>query len=533
MKKQKIQCLVMDQDAGVTATLEAALDCTDVRLALERVGFLQQLPSMLAEKKPHLLFCPHYVEPKATAAVLEMLQRHSPDTVLVWVSRRESQGLTSGLLRVESCILPLNDQEYFSQYVDFLLHYSLIKQEFRQCKRLLGVTELRCHWLVDYSWEPIAYIAGGMHLYANNAYVTLFGFESLDEVHAMPVAQLVHEEERASFETLCRSVDPGNKPSSRLLVSLRGVDGQSVRADVRFIPAVLKGQRCTQLHVHPVEKLGNTRPVSRQPASPWDKVGQNVQKSAWAAPVYSPATPAVQKMPAAPVPAPLPAMRVMFQRSMKLSASLLPLYFSEPEFRRKDGGMTQYGQLVKQLKQPESRFRLDYWNIAQVLGKLSVKGAKVSSHLIFVSLGSAIFDNEGLLRRLIALLDAHASSVGGLVLALGYQDCLAHVMSVTQMVRLLQATGVRLALDGVVDEPQAMALVKAVKPALIRLSPELAGGLEAGVEATARLQALIRKLGQLGGRVVVMGVKDVASLNLLCTTPAAYLQGAVLKPTAH
>ncbi len=122
-----------------------------------------------------------------------------------------------------------------------------IKQDFRDCKHLLGVAELRCHWLVDYSWEAIAYISQGMHLYANNAYVTLFGFESMAEVRSMPVSHLVDTPERKTFEAMSKAADVGSKPSNRLLTTLRTLDGERMRAEIRFIPAVLKGQA-----LHPV-----------------------------------------------------------------------------------------------------------------------------------------------------------------------------------------------------------------------------------------------------------------------------------------
>ena len=136
MKKQKIQCIVIDRDVEVTASLDAALRRSDVLLDLKQVASLAQLIPVLQELQPHLLFCPHE-KSAPSLELLETLQRYSPDTLLVWISRDEWQGLTTWLMGVESCILPLNDVDYFGQYIDFLLRYSTIKQDFRNCKHLL------------------------------------------------------------------------------------------------------------------------------------------------------------------------------------------------------------------------------------------------------------------------------------------------------------------------------------------------------------------------------------------------------------
>lgn len=528
MKKQKIHCVVVDQDVEVTASLDAALRNSDVLLELKQVASVQQLIPVLQELQPHLLFCPHDQSAHAME-LLETLQRYSPDTLLVWISRNEWQGLTTWLMGVESCILPLNDLEYFGQYIDFLLRYSTIKQDFRDCKHLLGVAELRCHWLVDYSWEAIAYMSQGMHLYANNAYVTLFGFEGMAEVRSMPVSHLVDAPERKTFEAMSKAADVGSKPSNRLLTTLRTLDGERLRAEIRFIPAVLKGKRCTQLHVRPLERNMLKGASLRKQDNPWEASAQRLQES----PAPRPTPAAVASKPqqpakAAPViePPPVAGMKTVFHKLQRLRENLPSLYVAEPEFQQKAEKL-DYASLLKQLGNTGSRSRLDYWNLGQVVLRLSSRGNEKPGYLVFVSVGGAILNNETELKRLIELLNAAPEVARRIVLALQYQDCMTHIAQLGKVIKLFRAVGVRLAIDGLPDGPQALKFVQVVKPVVVRLDAALVEATTRHAE-TDRLQRLIYQLAESKCKVIIPGIRDKASLKVAYSTAAAYVQGSTI-----
>lgn len=532
MRKQKIHCVVVDQDVEVTASLDAALRHSDVLLELKQVASVQQLIPVLQELQPHLLFCPHDKTKPATE-LLEMLQRYSPDTLLVWVARDEWQGLTTWLMGVESCILPLNDLEYFSQYIDFLLRYSAIKQDFRDCKHLLGVAELRCHWLVDYSWEAIAYISQGMHLYANNAYVTLFGFESMAEVRSMPVAHLVDSPERKTFEAMSKSADVGSKPSNRLLITLRTLEGERMRGEVRFIPAVLKGKRCTQLHVRPLERNMLKGVSLRKQDNPWEATEQRLQNAA--APRVAPAINHEQlsrTLPngvshAAPiVPPAVAGMKMVFHKLQRMKENLPSIYLAEPEFQQKTQKL-DYAALVKQLGNGDGRSRLDYWNLGQVVLHLSSQGNEKPSYLVFVSVGSAILNNETELKRVVELLNAAPDAAKRIVLALSYQNCMAHLSQFGKVIKLLKALGVRLAVDGLSDSPQALKFAQTVKPVLVSVEVGLVNESirSANIE---RLQRLIYQLADSRCKVIIPSVQDKQFLKVAYSTAAAYVQGGAM-----
>lgn len=510
MSKQKIHCVVVDHDVEVTASLDAALRSTGAAVALDSVASSQQLLPLLQERHPHLVFCPQAAKTPAMVGMLEMVQHYSPDTVLVWLSLDQWQGLTTWLNGVESCTLPLNELNRFQHYMDFLLRYAALKHNFRQCKHLLGIAELRAHWLVDYSWEAIAYVSQGMHLHANPAYLTLLGFEAVAEARSMPLAQLVAVAERPAVESLANLADTHNQASERLLVTLRTLNGEKFRAEIRFIPAVFQGKRCTQLYVRPVERhIGKSVPLWKD--NPWE---HNI--------------PTVKALPASEVATQaLPGMRITFHKLHRLKDKLPALYVAEPVLQQKGQVRLDYAALLRQTDIAANRFRLDYWVIEQVVLKLSSQTVEASGYLVFVSVTETILNNEEQLKQLISLLDAAPAITQRLVIAIPYQANVSDYQSLQKLQTLLRGVGALLAIDNWVLDVSGLQLLQAVKPALVRFAPSVLG-LALKKKQLATLGNLIKRLVDNQCRVIMTGVNNEAALRAAYATAANYAQGSYI-----
>lgn len=106
----------------------------------------------------------------------------------------------------------------------------------------------RYQLLLDSARDPIAYIHQGLHIYANRAYMELFGFESMEDAEATSVLELVKLEKDQDLKALLRDIGKDNYPDGSLEGTVTtGDEGQSVR--LNFSPSVFHGEDCTQLMV--------------------------------------------------------------------------------------------------------------------------------------------------------------------------------------------------------------------------------------------------------------------------------------------
>ncbi|MCW9048278.1 MAG: EAL domain-containing protein [Gammaproteobacteria bacterium] len=109
-------------------------------------------------------------------------------------------------------------------------------------------TEKRCEALLDSSRDAIAYIHEGMHVYSNQSYLKLFGFDESEDLEGMPILDMVGIDGRDSFKAFLR--DNGKLDScatEKLELSLRNSDDTEFKGEMEFSPASIEGEPCIQV----------------------------------------------------------------------------------------------------------------------------------------------------------------------------------------------------------------------------------------------------------------------------------------------
>lgn len=500
MSQHTVSCVIVHQNAEFSQILELALRKTNFEIHLVYAKNWTDLETALATA-PALVFCPSALMQQREERILDLIQQRSPDSICVKVSQRHWEPLSTRMLAVELCAISTNDTALLRQQIDYLLNYSSLKNRFRQCKHLLSIAELRCQWLVDYAREPVAFVARGRHLHANVAYLSLFGFSSESEALATPLLRLIAADECEVFSSLCANAERSACPSNKLLLTLRRFDKNPFRAEIRFIPSVFRGQRCVQLHVHALlEAKEQTLP------NPWSQpVKQaNTQRAGL-------------------------KLRAQFQETLNLHTNTRPsLLVAEPSLVAANGKTLNYASLMRDA-QRRGRFQLDWWNLRSALLHPLLQRKQNSDHLILISLGDWVFKQATQVKALVKLLNANQRLASQVVLAIPIEACLAHSVLARQVLPALRRSGARLALDQINSvNATLLAQAKQLGIQLVRLAPELAHSMVGQQGVSQQLYDLIQAFAQAEMTVIVDGVRDITSLNLLCLTAATYLQGEIL-----
>lgn len=501
MNQHTVSCVIVHQNLELSQILEATLRKTSFEIHLVYAKSWAELETSLADA-PVLVFCPSDLMQQREERILDLIQQRSPDSICVKVSQRHWERLSTRALAVELCAISTGDADLLQQQIDYLLNYSSLKHRFRQCKHLLSIAELRCQWLVDYAREPVAFVARGRHLHTNVAYLSLFGFSSESEALATPLLRLISADEREVFSSLCANAERSACPSNKLLLTLKRFDKKPFRAEIRFIPSVFRGQRCVQLHVHALIE-------TKEPTLP----------NPWAQAVTSRGSNGAKTQ----------RLQAQFQETLNLQANTQPsLLAAEPSLVATNGKLVTYPNLVRDAER-RGRFQLDWWNLRSALLHPLLQRKQNTDHLILISLGDWVFKQASQVKSLVKLLTTNQRLASQLVLAIPLEACLAHSVLARQVLPALRRSGVRLAFDQVSSvNATLLAQIKQLDIQLVRLAPELAHAMVGQPIVSQQLYDLIQTFAQADLAVIVDGVRDINSLNLLCVTAATYLQGEIL-----
>ena len=220
---------------GLHVRAEFAEDSEDMcgileNKSLDLILFSMDLPDFTLKQAQHLIGeCGRHV------ALIGMTSQPTTDIIV--------QSINDGAQDVVS-----------SQNLDHLIQ--VIKREsycldqWRKLRRIelqLQESEKRCQSLLANSKDAVAYVHEGMHIYANEVYIDLFGNADFDELEGMPIIDMVDPKQQNTIKTFLRDLSQNENETNQLDLRLLHSSGELIEATLEFSRASYDGEPCTQI----------------------------------------------------------------------------------------------------------------------------------------------------------------------------------------------------------------------------------------------------------------------------------------------
>jgi diguanylate cyclase (GGDEF)-like protein/PAS domain S-box-containing protein len=120
----------------------------------------------------------------------------------------------------------------------------------RRAKRLeldFQESEKRCQNLLSNSKDAVAYVHEGMHIFANEVYMELFGNADFDELEGTPIIDMVDSSQQNELKTYLRELGKNENEADQLELQLIHSSGEKISATLEFSRASYEGEPCTQI----------------------------------------------------------------------------------------------------------------------------------------------------------------------------------------------------------------------------------------------------------------------------------------------
>jgi len=272
MKRMDIQCLFVGKQSTLYSNLVRSLCKFDLNVRVKLVD-AEKDHVLFALKKLRgagLVFISEDV-PFSLDVLADLIWQYAPDAVVVVLTvEKKTTSIASNASNVanENIYTKFSRLHYESDssktqlFLQCLIQTIRFKTEFRRCKRLLGISEKRCLWLVESSQEAIAYITRDLHLFSNSSYLKLFNAESTEKLRSISIQELIGSNEYSIFERFLESQLRHCDANRSIVLTMLKTNGVSFRANIHLIPSVYKGKKCLQLWVGKVEKLYDLQKIN-------------------------------------------------------------------------------------------------------------------------------------------------------------------------------------------------------------------------------------------------------------------------------
>lgn len=205
--------------------------------------------------------------------ITELIEKHNPDVIIL---RHNLPGLhvkdLDSFISTWYTELPIillhapNEKLDITTYTDAGAEYLVADENFERLKQTIGKagklaqmskrlqelehkyqeSEIRCNSLLDSSRDAIAYIHEGMHVYANESYLELFGYKSFDDLEGLPMMDMVVSEKQNALKDFLRQLNL-ETGSSEFQVNLVTAGKKVVNSNLEFSQASIDGEPCAQV----------------------------------------------------------------------------------------------------------------------------------------------------------------------------------------------------------------------------------------------------------------------------------------------
>lgn len=249
MKTEDIlRLIVIDDSSNDTEAVSNLLRNAGHAVRAERVEDDEDLRDALTSRQRDLILTKPEIRYFSALDALRVVAQTQQDVPVVVLSDEvASEKLTELLRSGARDAVPLSQPERLLHAILRETNDVRGRRHAKQCQKLLREAETRARALVDSSRDAIAYVHEGMHIYANEAYLGMFGYSQLLEIEDLPLMDMVRPQDHPAFKEFLRSYITGARGAGTIDIGGLRADGSEFKIIMEFAPATYEGEACNQI----------------------------------------------------------------------------------------------------------------------------------------------------------------------------------------------------------------------------------------------------------------------------------------------
>lgn len=245
IEKKTVRLLILEDSQNEAERLISLFRNAGRATRVHRLISGEDLAEVLQQSWDLLIAAPHSENLSPTEAIAVIRRQAKDIPILQLLPDNDSDAITEALALGAQDALPQGEDERLILVANRELANLEERRARRSAEIALREAEKRCQLLLDSSVDAIAYVHDGMHIYANRAYLELFGYEEADELEGMPMIDLIASHDQALFRDFLKNYG-STRSAGGLQCSGISTDGRQFRMRIDLSPASYDGEPCIQ-----------------------------------------------------------------------------------------------------------------------------------------------------------------------------------------------------------------------------------------------------------------------------------------------
>jgi PAS domain-containing protein len=194
LQKKTIRLLILEDSQNEAERLVSLFRNAGQATRVHRLTSSDDLAEALKQTWDLLINAPQSENLDPSEAI-NAIRRQAKDIPIIQLTAgNDAEAITEALMLGAQDALPQGEDEWLLLVANRELANLEERRARRSAEVALREAEKRCQLLLDSSVDAIAYVHDGMHIYANRAYLELFGYDDVDQRHRPEPFQDLPEE---------------------------------------------------------------------------------------------------------------------------------------------------------------------------------------------------------------------------------------------------------------------------------------------------------------------------------------------------
>jgi diguanylate cyclase (GGDEF)-like protein len=243
-----IRLLIVEDDSHKAEKITSSLRATGMQVRAEFAEDSEDMGNLLANKTFELVLFSIDLPDFPLARAIQLIRESGRHIALIAMAKKvDSTVLVDAINGGARDVVAAACTEHLIQVIAREARAGELWRRVRQLELQFQESEKRCQNLLANSNDAVAYVHEGMHIFANQVYMDLFGNTDFDELEGSSIIDMVDPSQQDELKAFLRDLGNQRNEPAHLDLKLIHSSGEPLSATLEFSPASYDGEPCTQI----------------------------------------------------------------------------------------------------------------------------------------------------------------------------------------------------------------------------------------------------------------------------------------------
>ena len=260
---QPLQLIFVDSSPNDVEEMVSSIKTSGVAVRSRIAQDADDLTALLGEAQPHIIL--HALEDNEVTLeqTVSTINGRAPEIPIIALTKSSDADPVTCMQQGATSVVNKKNTEHLQLVVNNTAKTQFHIQQLKEIADNCDELEIRCKKLMESSRDAICYLHEGMHTYANEKYLSKFGYSDTDELYGLSIMDLVAPDDQSKMKDLLKTFSK-SKEAGETSLTFKKENDEIFSANFSYNEVTISGEDCMQIVIQSPESGGDTKVLEEQ-----------------------------------------------------------------------------------------------------------------------------------------------------------------------------------------------------------------------------------------------------------------------------